>query len=241
MLAYKLHVLNGSNHDKHTLHGQIFMDMLALRIAGYYRFYGNQLMPIDLYDHFCTHFVISKRVGIEYRPIACLRSINSADCFDNNVEFLPIGRTKTNNPKVASKINDLLESSHSEIAYDSGLTISPSITSSRENYTILKYMIGACLTYHLETDSMPFLISSIKKTKTDRLFEKVGFESICDGSAYRLPGLESEEFNMMMFNREIPEYSEWMEEAKDLWERRTYMASKKECIEHADILYPKVS
>lgn len=220
MLDYKLHILKGSNHDKHTLHGQIFMDMLALRIAGYYRYYGNQLMPIDLYDHFCTHFVLTKRVGKEYCPIACLRSINSIDCFENDVRFLPIARTKTSNPRVASKINELLEDDYSSIDYDSGLTISPLITTSRENYSILKYMIGICLTYHLETNGMPFLISSIKKTKTDRLFEKVGFDSICEDSNYRLPGLESEEFNMMIFDREISEYSEWMNLPEELWESR---------------------
>lgn len=220
MLSYKLHVFHGSNHDRHTLHGQIFMDMLALRIAGYYPYYGNQLMPIDLYDHFCKHFVICKQKDSEYQPIACLRSINSTDCFENKVEFLPIIRTKTSNPQVASIISELLETGDSSVTYDSGLTISPLVESPREKYSILKYMIGVCLTYHHETGSMPFLISSIKKTKTDRLFEKVGFTSFCKNSSYRLSGLESEDFNMLKFDKDESEYSSWMRQSAELWQNR---------------------
>ena len=220
MSKYKLYILKGSNHDRSTLHGQIFMDMLALRIAGYYRYYGNQLMPIDLYDHFSTHFVLCKLIDDDYQPIACLRSISNVNCRENNVGFLPILRTKTSNPNLSKDVSDLVHNKHLNMAYDSGLTISPEITSVRENYAILKHMIGACLIHHLETDTMPFLISSIKKTKTDRLFNKIGFQPFSDHSEYRLKGLESEEFNLLIFHKDSLRHSIWIEKSLPLWQER---------------------
>lgn len=209
--------MRGSNHDRNTLHGQIFMDMLALRMAGYYRYYGNQLMPIDLYDHFSTHFVLCKLIDREYLPIACLRSISSTACGENGAEFLPVTRTRTSNPELSSHVNDLLKKANLNIDYDSGLTVSPKITSTRENYEILKQMIGSCLLYHYEHQRMPFLISSIKKTKTDRLFQKVGFQPICPNNDYHLKGLESEDFSLLIFNSENLNHALWTEPSLALW------------------------
>lgn len=221
MDRYKLYVLDGLNHDRNTLHGRLFMDMLSLRIAGYYKYYGSKLMPIDLYDYFSRHFILSKETDGKYVPVSCLRSISASQCRDNEVEFLPIIRTKTSNKKVAEIITDLTCQERQDINYDSGLTISPLLTSQKEIYKLLKYIIGACLIYHNEVEIKPFLISSIEKTKTDRLFKKIGFKPLCKKSEYKLYGLESEKFKMLKYNYQELNYQKWAEASFTLWNKRT--------------------
>jgi len=218
MKKYKFFILKGLNYNKQILHGQLSMDMLALRITGYLPYYGNKLMPIDLYDYFSDHLVLCEQVNDEYIPVSCLRTIPYSNCIKNDVEFLPISRVAASNHKVKLAIKELLLRTKSNLNYDSGLTISPKITSKVENYYILKHMIGLCLTYHKKTKNMPFIISSIRKTKTDKLFKKVGFTPLCKKNDYSLKGLESEGFSMLKYEFEQDKYIQWSENSKSLWE-----------------------
>jgi len=221
MKDYKFFILKGLNYNKQILHGQLFMDMLALRISGYLPYYGNKLMPIDLYDHFSDHLVLCKDVNNEYIPVSCLRTIPYSMCTKNGVEFLPITRVASSNPKIKLTIKELLLRTKSNLNYDSGLTISPKITSKMENYSILKYMIGLCLIYHRVNKNMPFIISSIRKTRTDKLFQKVGFIPLCDNSDYSLRGLETEGFSMLRYDYEKTKYDKWTKDSFFLWENKT--------------------
>lgn len=220
MSKYKFYVLKGLNYNRKTLHGRLFMDMLALRISGYYKYYGNRLMPVDLYDHFSDHLVLCKKMDKEYVPVSCLRTISYLRCAENKVDFLPITRTSPSNSSIPVEIKKLLLLTKYNLNYDSGLTISPRITSKIETYSILKNMIGLCLIYHEQNKNIPFLISSIKKTKTDKLFEKVGFVPICENSNYSLKGLESEGFMMLKYKYEKNNYQNWTNNASSLWDNK---------------------
>ena len=217
MSSYKFYVLKGLNYNRKTLHGRLFMDMLALRISGYYKHYGNKLMPVDLYDHFSDHLVLCKKIDEEYVPVSCLRTISYLKCSQNKVDFLPITRTHSSNSNISTEIEKLLLLTKNNLNYDSGLTISPRITSKIEAYGVLKNMIGLCLTYHEQNNNFPFLISSIKKTKTDKLFEKVGFVPICENSNYSLKGLESEGFMMLKYKYDKNSYNNWTDDISLLW------------------------
>lgn len=228
MSNYKFYLLKGFNYNRKTLHGRLFMDMLALRISGYYKYYGNKLMPVDLYDHFSDHLVLCKKINKEYIPVSCLRTISYLKCSQNKVDFLPITRTSSSNSKISSEIEKLLLLTKYNLNYDSGLTISPRITSKVETYGILKNMIGLCLTYHEHNDNIPFLISSIQRTKTDKLFEKVGFVPICDNSNYSLKGLESEGFMMLKYKYDEKNYNSWTGDTSSLWKNKIELETIKD-------------
>ncbi len=221
MEEYKFFILKGLNSNKQILHGQLFMDMLALRISGYLPYYGNKLMPIDLYDHFSDHLVLCKKVNNEFVPVACLRTIPYTKCTTNDVEFLPISRASASNQKVTLAIKELLLLTKLNLNYGSGLTISPEINSKIENYIILKHMIGLCLIYHKENKTMPFIISSIRKTKTDKLFQKVGFNPLCEDNNYSLKGLESEGFSMLRYDYSKVMFDRWTKKSRSLWEEKS--------------------
>lgn len=226
---YQLFLLDGLNCNKNTSHGKIFMDMLAMRISGYHRFYGNKLMPIDLYDHFGTHLVLCKKGSAgENMLVSCVRSIDYSGCETNGVDFLPIARVTTYNPGLVEEIKILINKNKG-LSYDSGLTINPLIVSSTETYQILKYMIGAALNYHRYRKSKAFLVSAITKTKTDRLFLKVGFKPICSNANYKLKGMENDDFVMMRYTEDNIFSRGLIKEAKYLWENRLEMSSVDNC------------
>lgn len=221
---YKLYVLDGLNCNKSTIHGKLFLDMLSVRISGYHKYYGNRLMPIDLYDHFSSHLILCKKKDRAYIPVSCVRSIAYSSCLENGIEFLPVSRVSVYSPHLVNSIKELTDQ-HKNITYDSGLTINPLIVSPSESYEIIKYMIGATLNYHKERNTNVFIVSAIKKTKTDRLFKKVGFHPISQDSSYKLKGLEKDDFMLMKYTGDNIYSSNLKKETRSIWNNRIEISS----------------
>lgn len=223
-MDYQIYHLNGLDYDLNTTLGKICMEMLALRIGGYYKYYGNKLMPLDLYDHFSNHIVLSKKIGNEFKSIACVRYISLSRCIENDFVFLPLSRiSSTSNAELEHHINHLIlnnKNDSNDFIYNSGLTIHPSVTCSKEKRSIIKYIVGAALNCHKDAGNRKFIISAIAKVKTDRLFIKLGFKPICGNPYYVYKGLESEQFMILMFDGGNDLSEEWIEDTRKLWSAR---------------------
>lgn len=223
-MDYQIYHLNGLNYDLNSDFGRICMEMLALRIGGYYKYYGNKLMPVDLYDHFSNHIVLYKNTGKLNRPLSCLRYISLSKCRENDLLFLPLARiSSTSNSELEKHINHLILNNKNEsndLIYNSGLTIDPSITCNKERRIIIKHTVGAALNCHKNAGNREFIISAITKVKTDRLFTKLGFKPICNNPYYVYKGLESEKFMILMFDGGNDLSQSWINDTGDFWNFR---------------------
>lgn len=225
---YQLYILDGLNCNRLTAHGRLFMDLLAVRISGYHKFYGNKLMPIDMYDHFSKHIVLCKKGGDDENLIfACVRSISHSSCIKNKLEFLPTTRVSNHSQSLAKKIEELIVCD-ANLSYDTGLTINPMIEASSESYLMLRLIIGITLNYHRYCNEKMFLVSGIKKTKTDRLFSKIGFIPVCEDANYILKGMEDDDFVLMKYFRDNKYSLDLIKDTMSLWENRIEFSSNNE-------------
>jgi len=192
MDKYILYSIKGISHNQKSEHGKITFDLFSVKLSGYNKHFGNKYMPIDIYDYYATHFLLYKKdKNNQLLPIACVRSIRYEDCVENDIEFLPITRVKNSNLQLLSCIQNKIKQD-TRLSYDSGLTIVSDLLTLKETYQVLNYMMGIVLNYHIENKDKMFLITAVEKTKTDKLFKKIGFSELIDNASYNFHGWSNE-------------------------------------------------
>jgi len=220
MNKYVLYRIKGISHNQRSEHGKITFDLFSVKLSGYNKHFGNKYMPIDIYDYFATHFLLYKEEyeNKELIPIACVRSIRYEDCFKNDIEFLPITRVKNSNKRLLSTIQNEIKKDK-RISYDSGLTIVSDLLVFKEIYQVLNYMMGIMLNYHIENKDKMFLITAVEKTKTDKLFKKIGFSELIDNASYNLHGWSNEgKFFIFNYTNGNQESKKIILDSKKIWD-----------------------
>ncbi len=226
--SYKLYILHGMSVDTNTLHGETFMSMLSLRIAGYEKIYNDKAMPIDIYDFFSIQMLLCNG-SKKSEPLACVRFVSLKDCENRSVPFLPLARVSgdTSNPQLIECVKQFMQNNKKQnIIYNSSLTITPSISSIRERQKIVKTIIGAALNYHESIGSRNFMASAPVKVRTDKLFQRVGFKTFCENPYYLLKTLNNEKTAILRHVDNTKTYKEWLAETKSLWEHRRELGAK---------------
>lgn len=223
---YKLYVIEGLNTDTNTMHGKFFMGMIGLRISGYKKIYGFRSMPVDIYDHFSKHLLLSECIDGHEFLIACVRFVSLKDCKKHEAVFLPLARVSDypkNEVLIDSLIDTIKNRKESDIYYNSSLTVSPSIKSLRQHAKILKTIIGAALNYHQYLGNKNWLTSAPIKVRTDKLFKRIGYEPFCTDPYYLLKTLNDEKTIMFKHENENETYKKWLHDTKKLWDKRTIL------------------
>lgn len=97
-----------------------------------------------------------------------------------------------------------------------------SITNLREIYDIINLTIGVALNYHQQQSHCKIFASTIKTTKTDKIFSKIGFEPVISNSKYILSGFEDHEFHMTKFDKYNNTAEKVVHESRSLWDNIKY-------------------
>ena len=225
MAKYQLFVLNHvSFSDVSPMEEKIFGALLTLRIKGYFKYHGHNVMPVDQHDHYCTHLLLCEETDGKYAPLACAKFIKYSDCEKYGFDFPPIDiLERSNNKEALSRAKEMIHQAclrGEELSYDCSFTIAPEVRKSRKGGIVAKFILASWLCYHKHSQLNNIILSATVKTKTDRTFSRLGCLPICDDAYYDLYSINNERAQMMYFDDYSPQALKLIKYGCDIWESR---------------------
>lgn len=214
---------------------QLFDQMVDVRIRGYQAAYGYGVLPLDGTDFIGTHVLFCEERAQSLRVVSTMKSVSYERCRRFNASFPAIGLALASKQEhqvryVEREIRDA-ESSGTDISYIAGWTIDPVWKhENRAEVPMLRDLYAmANVFWHMESGVRRILIGGNVRFKTDRFFERLGFEYGRDEEGSPLPSFgASFAFGEPVILLGLRSHSRFAEETagrlRPLWEERLVLA-----------------
>jgi len=222
-MKYKLCILDSAfKESNNNEYNKFFGLLLSLRMKGYMHTHGINAIPIDSYDYIATNILLYREQNNEIEPLACSRIVRYSMCRGNNLEFVPLSLLDDEeNVESIEAIRNFILNETNDITFDSSFTIAPKYKCTKESQIIIQYILGAVFCWHRDNGLNNFFASATLKIKTDKLFNKLGLESISNDAQYKLKSINNEPALMMKFISNYTQVTEqFMKKTEELWRRR---------------------
>lgn len=158
---------------------EVFFDYVKLKALGYSSRYNFNIMPLDQYDFFSTHYILYKMVENLWTPIMVQRFVSRKQCLFYNLPFpIEVMVENCNNESLKDCFRSLLSSDgNGEALYPSGFTTNPKLKySSIEKELFVELTAAFHFFESRKFGTQTFVTSAVEKFKTSRVLERAGHQ-----------------------------------------------------------------
>ena len=153
----------------------IFTKTIHMKLRGFRQFWSEWYVPACKTDFVGTNMVLCEEKHGELTPISAYRSITKERCDKYNITFP--GLTLCNNTGSTAHIqalsNFVKEHESQPLAYGSSFTIFPFLEK-RDHVDAVKALVPLFAYYHLHFKVNKSIALGAVKTKTDKMYHKMG-------------------------------------------------------------------
>lgn len=161
----------------------LFSEIINLKLTGYKDVYTDGVLPVDTYDFIATHLLVCTEEDGKLKPLTGFKSVTSARCRRFNLPFptsplLSLGNAPLHAEAVDSIMKDC-DASGNILAFDSSWTVHPDAKKTRSVHHVLQELfIANVVNWHTASTPHQLLGTGIRRVRTDRFFERVGFKRV---------------------------------------------------------------
>lgn len=206
--------------------GQIFNQILSLKLRGYQAEYQSGVLPIDTTDFISYHHVVCLELKNELRPVTAYKTTPLSRTLKHQVLFPALGLAQQagapEHYKAIEKIIANCQKEKKDLSYASSWTIDPVFRMDRQLLSLFEtsYLLG-----HKDYNLQEILLGGTLRFKTQNVFSRMGHTLIQNENGETLPKINvkhlfGEEVVVMHGKTPTPYADECCERNLDLWKDR---------------------
>lgn len=172
-------------HMSNPVVRDLFPKILDLKYKCFGARYSDSMLPVDTYDYISDHICICREEDGENKLVSCYKITTPDICKRFKMDYLAnhIMKMHADYPEHIQTI-ERISNENTDVIYSGGWCVDPEDSYVKKGSTILpefiNFFTAVFLHCHMLYNADASLMIGIKAFKTDRYFEKWGFEPITD-------------------------------------------------------------
>ncbi|MBD65841.1 MAG: hypothetical protein CME62_11585 [Halobacteriovoraceae bacterium] len=211
---------------------QLYGDLMQIKIDGYGKTYGDNVISADKADFFGTHLMVCKK-GIRLKPVLGYKSVTTKQCLDFHLKFPGLKLVESDASKVCVKAFEKILANAAkggrEISFDYSWAQDPNIRNIRTPEVVQFFRditMGLGVLHHQEFQIDEMMTCGVIKVKTDLFFEKMGLRKVSFDSKFKQKDLNGDEVHIFHTDQFSDYAYQVAEKYRKLWDGKIVIGSQ---------------